>query len=79
MLVKLKTTMAGPDGAWAAGAVVEFERATAETLIDAGYAEAVGAAAKETDETPANAEAAKPAAAKPEKPAKPAAAKPAKP
>lgn len=72
MLVKLKTNLAGPDGAWAAGAVIEFDRETATALVDGGYAAAIGAAARETATAPANTEAA--AAPKPAKP-KPAAAR----
>lgn len=38
MRVKLKTTMAGPQGTFAAGAVVDLEDAQARDLITGGYA-----------------------------------------
>lgn len=56
MLLKLNSNLAGPDGAWAAGSVVELDRVTAKALIAGGYATAIGVAAKETATKPVNAE-----------------------
>ena len=39
MRIKLRTTMAGPNGSYNAGSVVEFDDATAKTLLDGGFAE----------------------------------------
>lgn len=38
MKVRMKTTMAGPDGGASAGSVVDLAPATAERLVHGGYA-----------------------------------------
>lgn len=45
MLVRMRTTMAGPMGAYHAGAIVAFTDGLAEALIAGGYAEAAEEAA----------------------------------
>lgn len=40
--VRMRTTMAGPMGTYAAGAVVDFADGLAQALIAGGYAEPVG-------------------------------------
>ncbi len=37
MVVRLLTSLAGPDGAWAAGDLFECDEATARRLVAAGY------------------------------------------
>ena len=39
MRVKLTRIMAGPDGAFSAGSVIDVDKAQASALIDGGYAE----------------------------------------
>lgn len=43
MRIKMKSTMAGPEGVVSEGALIERDDVTAQELIDGGYAEAVGA------------------------------------
>ncbi|OAN53890.1 hypothetical protein A6A04_13440 [Paramagnetospirillum marisnigri] len=42
MKIRLKTTMAGPDGSFQPGQIVDFERGRAYALIEGGYAEQIG-------------------------------------